>query len=41
MVSLLGEGEELSAGHEVVTSVLPQVVRVLVVVLQKGLRLYA
>ena len=33
LISLLGEREELSAGHEVVASVLAQVVRVLVVVL--------
>ena len=34
MHSLLGEREELSAGHEIVTSILTQVVRVLVVILQ-------
>ena len=34
IISLLGEWEELRTGHEVVTSILAQVVRVLVVVLQ-------
>ena len=34
IISLLGEREELCTGHEVVTSILTQVVRVLVVVLQ-------
>ena len=34
IISLLGEREELRTGHEVVTSILAQVVGVLVVVLQ-------